>query len=324
MRFSGKIGLVVCPLAPRHWPLLLLMLTPLWPARAAAQFDGPRSYWKAPVNTHVFGLWYLRVSGNTSFATLQFDRDASTVADVGVGIYNGFFGLFGRSGIVFAGVPAGQLNFELAGDPPDFEHTSSGLSDAMAILDLNLIGAPAMNIREFAEWRNGTVIDFNVAVKAPTGEYDSDRLLNLGSNNWAFRFGFPLTQGIGTWEVGKRTTFELYPYIWFFTDNTDFLDGQTKSQDPMVQIETHLTRDLTRWLWASVGYLYLGGGDTEVDGRTSSGSLDGHYLGGTLAAQFESGFQLVGIYGATFDSGGIDYDLLRLEIQYSFNPDMPK
>lgn len=321
---DGRIGSVTVPLTPARWLLPLLMLAALRPVPVAAQFDGPRSYWKAPINTHAFGLWYMRLTGNASFTALQFDRDVSTTANVGIPTYNGYFGLFGRSGIVFAGLPAGQLDVKLTGGPPHIQQTSGGFADGMAILDVNLIGAPAMGVREFAEWRNRTVIDVNFAVKPPMGEYDPKRLLNLGSNRWSFRFGFPLTQGIGAWEIGKRTTFELYPYIWFFTDNTDFLDGRTQTQDPMVQIETHITRDLTSWLWASTGYLYLGGGDTDVDGESSNGSLDGHFVGGTLAAQFTNGFQLFAIYGGTFDSGGVDYTLLRLQLQYSFNPNVPK
>lgn len=324
MVLDVRTGLVAAPSAWRLAPFVLILLAALWPVRAAAQFDGPRSYWKAPVNTHAFGLWYMRISGNASFTSLQFDRDLSTVANVAVPTYNGYFGLFGRSAIVFAGLPAGELDVRLEGGPPHIDQTSGGLADGMAILDVNLIGAPAMNVREFAEWRNRTVIDVNFAFKPPMGDYDPHRLLNLGSNRWSFRLGFPLTQGIGAWEVGTRTTFELYPYLWLFTDNEDFLDGRTQTQDPMVQIETHLTRDLTTWLWASAGYLYLGGGDTDVEGHTSSGSLDGHYAGGTLAAQFTNGFELIAIYGGTFDSGGVDYTYLRLQLQYSFNPNIPK
>lgn len=311
---SGVLALAGA-LRTRHLALVIALL-PLRPLPAAAQFEGPRAYWKAAVDTHSPALWYVRVSQ-------VYNRNASSVTNVGLATYNGYFGLFDRSAIIVAMLPVGRLDFELTGGPEEIEGTSRGLGDLYAILDVNLIGAPAMSVAEFARWRNGTVIDVSVALTAPTGDYDPMRPINLGSNRWGFRFGFPLTQGIGTWEVGKRTTLEVYPYLWVFTDNDDVLDGSTEERAPLVQFETHLTRDLTRQLWASLDYLYLGGGATKLDGERTSHSVDAHYAGGTLGYLFTSNLELFAIYGGVFRSGGIDFDRFRIQFQWYIYPQTP-
>ncbi len=52
---------------------------------------------------------------------------------------------------------------------------------------LLLSGAPALNQKEFAAYRPGTIVGRGLQVWAPLGQYDPARLLNLGSNRWAFR-----------------------------------------------------------------------------------------------------------------------------------------
>lgn len=62
----------------------------------------------------------------------------------------------------------------------------SGLADLRVQISANLIGAPGMNLRQFAEYRRNTSVWASLAVLAPTGQYDPAKLINLGANRWGF------------------------------------------------------------------------------------------------------------------------------------------
>ena len=49
--------------------------------------------------------------------------------------------------------------------------------------------------------------------------------------------------------------------MWLFTDNTDFVGGRTREQDPIVAAQFHLTYKFTRTMW-------LAGGRQLLHGRT--------------------------------------------------------
>jgi hypothetical protein len=116
---------------------------------------------------------------------------------------------------------------------------------------INLIGPKAIrNIPDLLRYEPKFSLDLIVDVAFPIGEYDSDQALNLGQNRWYGRVGTPIVWQIGPWVPGRRTTLEVLPSVWFFSDNDDYV-GQTLSTDPMFQLEAHLTRDFTEHFWGS-------------------------------------------------------------------------
>jgi hypothetical protein len=54
----------------------------------------------------------------------------------------------------------------------------------------------------------------------PLGEYEEDKLVNLGTNRFTIRPQLGLEHWQGNW------VFEVTGSIWFFTDNDDFLKAQ--------------------------------------------------------------------------------------------------
>ena len=74
----------------------------------------------------------------------------------------------------------------------------------------------------------------------PLGQYDSTKLINLGTNRWSFKPELGLSQRLGQWVV------EAMAGVWFFTDNTNFFGGRTREQDPIVATQVHLTYKFTR------------------------------------------------------------------------------
>ena len=56
----------------------------------------------------------------------------------------------------------------------------------------------------------------SVTVAPPLGQYDSTKLINLGTNRWSVRPELGVSREIGQWVV------EAMAGVWVFTDNTDF------------------------------------------------------------------------------------------------------
>ena len=51
-------------------------------------------------------------------------------------------------------------------------------------LAVNLYGAPALNLEEFASYRQDLIIGASLTASIPWGEYDNRQLINIGANRW--------------------------------------------------------------------------------------------------------------------------------------------
>ncbi len=46
----------------------------------------------------------------------------------------------------------------------------------------HLYGAPALSLKEFASYQQDLIVGASVQVSIPSGQYDADKLVNIGSN----------------------------------------------------------------------------------------------------------------------------------------------
>jgi hypothetical protein len=139
--------------------------------------------------------------------------------------------------------------------------------------------------------RNPAVVMYWLtALTAPTGKYDSDNLINIGTNRWSFRLGLPTTVRLSkTWQPGKSTTFEILPSVDLFTPNnspplssrTDLVPSQVK-QRPLYAIEAHFTHDINERLLVSLDSYTRLDGETLSDGVGQDNSHASSSLGGTI------------------------------------------
>ena len=114
----------------------------------------------------------------------------------------------------------------------------------------------------------------------PTGQYDSDRLINVGSNRWAARLK------LGTIMILKPTwLLELSASTWLFGDDNDFIAGK-KKQDPVFAVETNIIKRVRPGLWASLDITYYRGGRQTIDGNALRDKQNNVKLGGTLVVPF--------------------------------------
>ena len=138
----------------------------------------------------------------------------------------------------------------------------SGLTDFRAKLSVNLVGNPAMGAREFAKTPRRTIVGTSLTVTAPTGQYDGHKLINLGTNRWAFKPEIGVAVPKGRWD------FDGYVGVWLFTDNDDFFPGgKSRSQDPVVAVQGHVSYTFKPRLWAAVDATWYQGGGARVGRR---------------------------------------------------------
>ena len=244
---------------PALW-CLVIAWSLLMSGYAAAQELAPRAYWPAPVGTNVAVLSYQRNSGDILIdPSLPITGVESEIDYLQVG-YQRFFGLFGRTAAAQLSLPYADGFTEGAVEGEFQRRNTTGFTDARLRLMINLRGAPAMDAGGFQALRADpqTIIGASLLIQAPTGAYDSDRLINLGTNRWALKPALGMI-------VPLRPTwlFEIELGAWFFGDNDDFL-GETRKQDPILSTEIHLIKRIRPGFWASLDANYYTGGETRI------------------------------------------------------------
>jgi hypothetical protein len=192
----------------------------------------------------------------------------------------------------------------------------------MVEFGINVIGPSAiMDIPDMVRYEPKFSLDLIADLYFPVGEYDNERALNIGQNRWYGRVGAPIVWQLGAWVPGRRTTLEALPSLWLFGDNTDFV-GETLSTDPMFQLETHLTRDLTKSLWASLDGTWKTAGASTVGDGEEGDPLDILGVGYTLGYQVNDNLAFTFGYMSTVndsDPGDLQLDVFRVSITYGWH-----
>lgn len=272
--------------------------------QAQAQQYGPRLFWLAPSDTNILQFQLLYQETNTSFSAdiVYPNLDIDTTALIGS--YTRTFSLGDTAGLLTVAIPYASANVELSTASRGIERSQDGIADAYAQLQIGLVNSPGLSLQELAKYMVEENPRFQmralVGVYVPTGEYDSDRVVNIGSNRWAFRAGVPIVIRLSeNWKPGNRTTLELVPVADFYTDNNSpslssnerigqFVADRT-AQNPLFRIEGHLTHDLTNEIWVSLDSYYVFGGATYADGVGQNNQQSWLGLGGTLGSNLWPG-----------------------------------
>jgi hypothetical protein len=316
-----------------HRVLSLLVIILVLPALALAQTgDGARVYWHSFAGTNIVNFWYLNMSGNANplDPSHVVRPNASFDANVAIAGYSKMLPLFGRSATASIFLPVGNLDASISGVPTSQQQGARGFGNPMLQLNANLIGAPAiMNIPDMLRYEPTFTLDLLMSLALPIGTYDSSQVVNISQNRWYGRVGLPMLKTFGPWVPGQRTTLEILPAGWFFGSNDNYA-GQTLKSDPMLQLEGHLTRDLTETLWASADVVWLHGAKPTLEGTTlatgfpppNGKALDNVSAGFTVGFQATDNLLISASYSATVNQSSQDLkmDQFRLMLNYGWHP----
>ena len=178
-----------------------------------AQGDGPRAYWPQPKGTNIITPLYTYIGSNQVFDNPNFIKEADFNTNIYGVMYTHLFGIHGQTAAVVAMLTYGNTR----GGIPNFEGSTNGLGDLYVIGVYNLYGAPSIGIEEFTNSKYNTVIDITLSFRAPTGKYDTNDVLNLGTNRWEFKIGVPFMRFFN-WGTPKVTSIEILPNVRFWKE----------------------------------------------------------------------------------------------------------
>lgn len=255
----------------------LLAMLLLAPTLAAAQSLDPRAYSNLPVGLNFLLAGYAYSQGELAFDALPLQDARTRVHVLPVG-YVRSLDVFGNAGNVALLLPLVDLTGTATLDgTTEVRREVSGLADPTLRMAVNFYGAPALRPAEFAAWRQDLIVGASLAITAPFGQYDNDRLVNIGSNRWSIKPELGMSQALGRWTV------ELAAGVTWFTRNDEFFNGNTREQDPLYSVQVHLTRQLGRAAWGAFSVTYYDGGRNSINGVENTQALGGTRLGATLS-----------------------------------------
>jgi len=290
----------------------------------AGSGDGPRSFPLLPKDINLLTVYALVQKGDQLLDPGQTIPNADIDAYIGILQYTRTFSLYGHLGAAFAAVPYANIkgSVPLGGSKGTVSASDTGFGGIIAGGVIGLVGSPALSGKEFAQYDPGFQLGLVGKAFLPTGSYDSDKTISVGSNRLAGQLVLPVTYSIGSSMIDPNlTTFEILPSVTIFEDNTDPSGGaDTTGQDPLFILESHVTRNLTKTVWASFGGIYNYGGETSTDGVWNNDRRESLGLGASVIFAASSSISIKVSYGETVwrNDDGMDGKLLRIITTYVF------
>jgi hypothetical protein len=154
------------------------------------------------------------MKGNVAFASTIPINNAKLERQISVFAYIRSLNLWGKTGKVDIILPEAWLTGQAEVLGQQENRDVVGFADPMVRLYVNLFGAPAMLIKEFANYKQDTIFGVSIAVIGPGGQYDPNKLVNIGTNRWSFK------PEIGVSKAWGALTAEGAVGVYVFTDNT--------------------------------------------------------------------------------------------------------
>ncbi len=269
--------------------LLVLVLVALaWRSDAThaetfAIQNGPRGFTPAPKDISAVTFTYERLQGRLTHNGIYL-KNFEILTNSYVVSYTRYFDFFGKAASAVVALPYVDLKGEANTAATVFPvFSGAGISDPYFQFYSPICGGRALSKEEYFTSEPGFVLGAYAAVRPPLGDYNSSKPANVGANRWEFRVGLPIQYIIG--RPTKQTTFEFVPALYLLGDNKEAFGGGTLSQDPVVHLEGHITRDFSKMFWGSLNVLHAFGGETSVGGVRQDNEIRYTAAGVTLGAR---------------------------------------
>jgi hypothetical protein len=278
---------------------------------ASAQDIEPRAYSNAPVGVNFLIVGYAYTTGGLAFDSALPLSDPDLSTSNAVVAYARALDFRGKSAKFDVIAPLSSLSGTADFDGETLRRDIAGLADPKFRFSVNFFGAPALSLQEFAGFEQDLIIGASLQVSPPVGQYDESRLVNLGTNRWSFKPELGVSKALG------RLTLEGAAAVTLYTDNDDFYQGRSRSQDPLYSLQGHLIYSFRSGVWGSLDGTYFTGGRTTLDGELNDDLQQNWRVGATLAfpVNVRNSVKLYGSSGVSARTGN-DFDLLGIAWQY--------
>lgn len=239
------------------------LLMTSWPAMA--EDLEPRRWAHTPTGLHSLAVGYVYSEADILFDPALQLEDVEMTMHVAALKYLQTFELLGKTARVelTQGYATGRWTGLVAGVKESTER--DGLTDSQVRFAVNLIGAPPLAGKVYQEYRAQpgleTIVGAAVIVQLPTGDYQDDKLINIGNNRFTFR---PQVGVLHNWD---EWSFEYTGSVWLFTDNDQFYNDTTLEQGPLYSAQGHVVYMPARGVWVGVSAAYTYATEATLDGN---------------------------------------------------------
>jgi hypothetical protein len=261
-------------------------------ATLRAQDLEPRAYSNSPTGLNFAIAGYAYAKGTVLTDPSLPLENVSNESHVAVFAYATTLNVLGKSAKFDVIVPYGSLAAKgLVFGLPHARYVN-GFADPAFRFSMNFIGAPALTAAEFKDYRQDFILGASLRITAPLGQYDEERLVNLGTNRWSFKPEIGISKAFGPWTI------ELTPGVTLYTDNGDFFGGKTREVSPLIGVGAGVTYSFAPGAWLGLNGGYFVGGKTTVEDLENDDEQEGMRFGATLAIPVNR-YNSVKLYGIT-------------------------
>jgi hypothetical protein len=291
-----------------HWTVAVLAA--LAAGGAQAQDLEPRLYTSAPRGLNFLALLYNASEGGVLFDPSVPLDDANLNVDGPAVAYIRSFGLWDKASKFDVLLPHACVSGSARYAGEVVTRDVCGYADSRFRLSLNFRGAPALTPQEFAAFKQDLVVGASLQVTAPTGQYDDDRIVNIGTNRWSVKpeIGFSKTLQHVIWEMAAAVT--------FYADNDEFVRGK-REQEPIYSLQAHVVHVFKAGAWLAGDVTHYQGGRSTVAGETGDDLQKNQRFGVTFGLPLNR-YQTLRLHASTGVSTrtGTDFDTLAIGWQY--------
>ena len=278
---------------------------------ALSQSLDPRSYVNTPVGINFLVGTYNYQTGAVLFDPSVPITNASMSIQGPVAGYVRALDLWGLSGKA-----SGVVGYQCLDGHGDLNGVAAarsvcGFTDPGVQLSVNFLGAPALTLREFPHYKQKWLVGASLRVTAPLGQYDPDKLINIGTHRWSF-----ITQA-GASRAAGRLILEFLGGATFYTTNGDFYGGHVLEVAPLYSGQINIIYTFRSGIWGGLGGTLYGGGAATVDSGPPSERQENTRIGGVLVFPIgnHNSLKLTGTIGVSARTG-TDFNTVIVSWQY--------
>jgi hypothetical protein len=273
----------------------------------------PRAYASVPRGINVLAVGYGFNRGNVlTDPALPVKDFILTTQSVGIN-YIHSFSFAKKLARVQVSLPFADMQGKLTRYGEEVTGSRSGMADMRIRFGINLTGSPALARKDFRQYQEKAIFGISFVTSVPTGRYYDDKMINLGSNRWAFKPEMGLSRRF------KNVYAEAYLGTWFYTDNTEYLTNKVLKQKPTVTLQGHASYYFKNQMWVGVNTNWYKVGETTIDGVVSSDLMNDWRIGGTFSVPISKMHALrLQCHTGLMSNLGLNYDSVTLAYQYVF------
>jgi hypothetical protein len=273
----------------------------------------PRAYASVPKGINVLAVGYGFNRGNVLTDPSLPVKDF-TLSTQSLGInYIHSFSISKKLARVQVSLPFADMQGKLSRNGEEITGSRSGMADMRIRFGVNLTGSPALDRKDFRQYQEKAILGVSFVTSVPTGRYYEDKIINLGSNRWAFK------PEVGISRRFKHIYAEAYLGTWFYTDNTEYLTDKVLKQKPTVTLQGHASYYFKNQMWVGLNTNWYKVGETTINGVVSSDLMNDWRIGATFSTPISKTQSLrLQFHTGLMSNLGLNYDSVTLAYQFLF------